>query len=89
MPHGSLSAVGTMYSLVTTPAVVIRPILLVPNSVNQRAPSGPEQIPAGELPDVGPLNSLIPPPVVIRPIWLTACLVIQSAPCAPVVMPKG
>src|SRR5258708_1749652 len=35
---------------VTLPATVIRPILLVPRSVNQRAPSGPLAIRAGWLP---------------------------------------
>jgi hypothetical protein len=41
MPAGSLLVVGTGYSLVMTPPVVIRPILLPSNSVNHSAPSGP------------------------------------------------
>ena len=60
---------GTANS-VTTPAVVIRPILSAP-SANQRAPSGPAAIPAGALLFVGIVNSLvITPAVVIRPILL-------------------
>ena len=37
----------------TTPAVVIRPILLPPFSVNQRLPSGPAVMPVGSLLAVG------------------------------------
>jgi hypothetical protein len=44
---------------VITPAVVMRPILLEPGSVNHSAPSGPETIPRGKLPAVGTGNSVI------------------------------
>src|SRR5262245_58280065 len=39
-PENVGAELGIMYS-VTTPAVVIRPILFPPESVNQSAPSGP------------------------------------------------
>ena len=45
---------------VTTPAVVIRPILLCPrSSVNQRLPSGPAVMPSGPLAAVGIGNSVM------------------------------
>ena len=49
---------------------MIRPILLPPNSVNQRLPSGPAAMPAGSLLAVGTVNSVMTPAVVIRPILL-------------------
>ena len=33
--------------MLTAPAIVIRPIELLPRLVNQRAPSGPAAIPSG------------------------------------------
>ncbi len=67
MPSGLLRPVGIGNSLITTPAVVIRPILPTPkNSVNQRLPSGPFVMPKGLLPDVGTANSVMTPLVVIR-----------------------
>jgi serine/threonine protein kinase len=58
IPRGKLLAVGIGYSM-TTPPVVILPILLALNSVNQRAPSGPAARNSGRLPAVGSGNSLI------------------------------
>jgi len=69
MSDGKLSGVG-MANSVMVPAVVIRPILLAPNSVNQRAPSGPAVMPTGKLLAVGRANSVMTPAVVIRPILL-------------------
>ena len=48
LTQGPLSAVGRGYS-VLTPATVIRPILLLPYSVNHSAPSGPAVIAQGPL----------------------------------------
>src|SRR4051794_27238136 len=78
---------------VTTPEVVIRPILLLSDSVNQRAPSFPSVIPSGNCP-VFPLasigNSLILPLVSIRPILPPNCSVNHSALSAGTdVMPQG
>ena len=76
--------VGTVNSLVMTPAVVIRPILLASLSANQRAPSGPAAIPV-ELPPL--VNSVITPAVVIRPILLPS--VNQRAPSGPAAIHSG
>ena len=57
IPNRPLPAVRTGNS-VTTPAVVIRPILLPPPSVNQRLPSGPAAIAGGWLLAVGTGNSV-------------------------------
>jgi len=67
MPRGLLPA-GSAYS-VFVPPVVILPILLVPASVNQRLPSGPDVIPYGLLP-VGSGYSVMVPLGVIFPILL-------------------
>src|SRR6266545_1983522 len=74
---------------VMVPVVVIRPICLLPNSVNHSAPSGPAVMPRGELLRLGMANSVTLPPVVIRPIWLRLDSVNHSAPSGPVVMPRG
>ncbi len=50
MSRGPLPDAGVGYSLIA-PAVVIRPILLEPFSVNQSAPSGPAVMPAGPAPN--------------------------------------
>ena len=50
--------------------VVMRPILLPLNSVNQSAPSGPAVISNGSLFEVGTGYSVIVPEVVMRPILL-------------------
>jgi len=82
--------VGTVYS-VTVPDVVVRPILLVLNSVNQSAPSEPTAMSNGQLLAVGTGYSVIAPVVVIRPILFAVPLysVNQSAPSGPAVMPIG
>lgn len=41
IPYGCELAVGVEYSTIGAPLVLIFPILLLPNSVNQRLPSGP------------------------------------------------
>src|SRR5260370_41535911 len=70
MIWGPLPAVGIANS-VTTPLVVMRPILLAPFSVNHRLPSGPAVMPAGLLVSVGVGNSVIAPAAVIRATRLT------------------
>ena len=74
---------------VMMPAVVIRPIWLPSDSVNQRLPSGPAAIPAGMLLAVGSANSVMMPAVVIRPIWLLPASANQRLPSGPAVMPTG
>ena len=65
-----LLGVGMENSPVTTPAVVIRPILFALLSVNHRAPSGPVVMQQAPLFAVGMENSVTVPVVVIRPILL-------------------
>src|SRR5713101_620660 len=90
MPSGLLRPVGIGNSLITTPAVVIRPILPTPkNSVNQRLPSGPFVMPKGLLPDVGTANSVMTPLVVMRPILFPVFSVNQRLPSGPAVIPSG
>src|SRR3954452_11541839 len=89
---GPLLPLGRGYS-VTWPEVVIRPILLLSDSVNQRAPSFPSVIPSANCP-VFPLasigNSVMLPLVSIRPILPTNCSVNQSALSEGTeVMPQG
>src|ERR1700730_13345879 len=70
----------------------MRPILLPPNSTNQRALSGPAVIQNGLLPGNGVGNSEITPAGVIRPIPLTALFpnsVNQRMPSEPVTIPLG
>src|SRR5262249_58742640 len=88
MGVGVLVAVG-MGNSVTTPAVVMRPILLLFCSMNQRAPSGPTVIACGKLPAVGTGNCVMAPAVVIRPIWSLRPSVNQNAPSGPSVIPSG
>src|SRR5919109_2336348 len=64
MKDGSKHGTGfALLGIVTSPAnppdAVIRPILLVPSSLNHNAPSGPAVIPPGQLPGVGSGNSSI------------------------------
>src|SRR5438309_1236169 len=87
IPQGLLPVVGIRNS-VTTPAVVIRPILLASNSVNQRFPSGPEVISKLDV-VAGIENSVTAPAVVIRPILLPEFSVNQRAPSGPVVIACG
>src|SRR5262249_59419060 len=72
---------------VMTPAGVIRPIAPF-SSVNQRLPSGPAVISAGELPVERPVeNSVMTPAGVIRPMaWRS---VNQRLPSGPRVIPMG
>src|SRR6266852_7965236 len=58
--------VGTWYSLVTTPSVVIRASLSPRYSQIHMAPSGPTVIPTGWLFTVGMSNSVMTPDVVMR-----------------------
>jgi len=83
-----LGMVGIEYS-VTTPEVVILPILLVVHSVNQIAPSDPLVMPhkLKTALVVGTGNSVIAPEVEIRPILLSYGSVNQIAPSGPVAMP--
>ena len=77
-------------ALVTTPAVVMRPILLPLISVNQRLPSGPAVMKRGPLLLVVIGKSfVIAPAVVIRPILLVPFSVNHSAPSGPAVIPQG
>jgi uncharacterized UPF0146 family protein len=46
MSSGELKGVGTVYSVICPP-VVMRPMMFVANSVNQRLPSGPALMPHG------------------------------------------
>ena len=64
---GALPAVGTVNS-VMAPAVVMRPILFFPFSVNHRCPSGPAAMPCGLAPGVGIGNPVNSPAGVMRPI---------------------
>src|SRR6266852_5846510 len=67
---------------------VMRPILFVPPSVNQRLPSGPAVIAQGLLP-WGKGNSLTLPPGVMRPILSPDTSVNQRLPSGPAVMSEG
>src|SRR5450631_814036 len=87
MKKGKPLAVGRLNS-VTTPAVVMRPILLVPSSANHSAPCGPAVMPMGKLLS-GSMNSVKVPVVVIRPICMRSFSVNHSAPSGPAVMPVG
>ncbi len=66
-----------------------RPILLAPNSVNQRFWSGPLVISPGPLFAVGTGYSVITPAGVILPILFAAVSVNQRLPSGPAVMPWG
>src|SRR5579863_6433798 len=90
IPKGRLKGVGGA-NCVITPAVVIRPIVLL-SPANQRAPSGPVVIPKASMmpPTIaGIANSVTAPAVVMRPIRLNPGSVNQSAPSGPNVIPKG
>src|SRR5207244_6484266 len=91
MSVGWLAAVGTANS-VTTPAVVIRPILLPACSVNHRLPSGPAVIPVGVLPAVGTAFSVtgwVSPYVGMRPTLFPAPSTRNSLPFGPGATPRG
>src|ERR1039458_7783967 len=70
-----------------SPAVVIRPILLLLDSANHSAPSAPAAIPAGQANAVGTGYSVMYPAVVIRPILSPSCSVNHSAPSGPATIP--
>jgi len=80
--------VGTGNSL-NVPVVVMRPMLLPLDSVNQSALSGPEVIALGPDEEVGMGNSVMLPFVVMRPILLVLSSVNQRALSGPVMMPAG
>lgn len=67
----------------------MRPIRLVPDSVNHRSPSEPVVISSGKLLGVGRGYSVIWPLLVMRPIWLALVSTNQRAPSGPRVMPCG
>ena len=71
-----------------TPAVVMRPILLLSNSVNQRLPSGPAQMRKARV-ATGRGNSVIVPSVVMRPTLWPLFSTNQRLPSAPAAMPSG
>src|SRR5262249_36969749 len=76
---------GIMY-FVTAPVVVMRQIA---ESVNHRAPSGPDVIPPEMLAAVGMGNSVIAPATVTRPILWPLISANHTAPSGPTVMPSG
>ena len=82
MPPGLLLPVGIGNSLIA-PAGVIRPILLLYDSVNQRLPSGPAAMSRELLLAVVIGNSVITPAVVMRPILLLYPSVNQRLPSGP------
>src|ERR1022692_1578602 len=87
MTFGALLGVGTVYWLVTTPAVVMRATLLLVHSVYQIAPSGPAPRSQGAR---GTGYSVSFPAVVMLPIFkLPPCSVNQSAPPGPLTMSQG
>src|SRR6516225_5505221 len=92
MPIAPLWGVGISNS-VTSPFVVIRPILFALHWVNQRAPSVPTQMhrgPPGPIsPCLGVGNSVTSPFVVILPIFSRLYSVNQRAPSGPATMLWG
>src|SRR5215813_13829809 len=90
MAMGPLLTVGIGNSVIT-PAVVMRPMLLL--FTNHSAPSGPVVMPDGALLVPGIGNSVTTPAVVMRPMLLVlggaSGLVNHSAPSGPVVMTSG
>src|SRR5262249_60041633 len=73
---------------VIPPGGVIRPIRLLPNSANQRLPSGPAVISAGSLRN-GSENWVTTPAGVIRPIRSARVSANQRLPSGPRVIPSG
>ena len=70
------------------PAVVMRPIRFLSNSVNQRLPSGPEQMRKARV-GVDKGNSVSVPSVVMRPILWPLFSTNQRLPSGPGTMPSG
>src|SRR5207248_921348 len=89
MPCGADLAVGIVYSVMLSPAGVMRPILLAFCSVNHSASSGPTVMPNGTLPAVGMGRQVMAHAVVIRAMQLAALSVNHSAPSGPSTMPCG
>src|SRR5262245_36599842 len=87
MPSGCAFGVGIANSS-KSPGGVIRPILFLPYSVNQRLPSEPVVIVLAPVP-AGSGNSVMEPAVVMRPILLLWNSVNQSAPSGPIPIPFG
>src|SRR6266496_3256808 len=87
MLTGLLLEVVTKNS-VTTPAVVMRPILLASYSVNHRLPSGPAVMSKLRVVE-GKGNSVKTPAVVILPILLAPDSLNQRLPSAPAAIPSG
>src|SRR5262249_22497212 len=81
---------GRLGASVAIPAIVIRPILFTPGSVNQSAPSGPAVIPAGLLPGVAVAKAVTPTGGGGNwAIWLLPARVTQRLPSGPVTIPVG
>src|SRR5256885_81285 len=68
---------------------VMRPILLLTDSVNQRLPPSPAVIPGGPLEAVGRGNSVMRLLGLMRPIWLLTDSVNQRLPSGPAAIPCG
>ena len=76
--------------MITTPAAVMRPILLARIGLGEpevAVRAGRDA--RGTLPDVGIGNSVMPPAGVIRPIWLAPFSVNQRFPSGPAVISFG
>src|SRR5262249_22688100 len=89
MKVGRLLLVGMAYSLVITPSVRIRPILLPLCSVNQSAPSGPSVMPKGKLLLVGMMNVRSKSDADITTMVLLRCPVAQKLKSGPIATPAG
>jgi hypothetical protein len=90
IPTGPLAAVGRGNSLRMVPPVLMTPILLPPNSVNQRLPSGPAAMRIGPLLLVGTGNSLTAPVLMLTlPILFPVNSVNQILPSEPTAIPSG
>src|SRR5215218_4455379 len=89
MKMGPEATDGVSSSPRNVPEGVIRPILFVAVSVNQRLLSGPVTIPTGPLWGVGMANSVTTPAVVIRPILFATTSVNHRFPSGPGVIETG
>src|SRR6266851_49342 len=86
MAFGKLAGVGIGYS-VTTPAGVMRPMLLPVVSANHKFPSGPSAMSPGALPVPGIGKSLDWPVMVMVPIRFAIGSVNHMLPSGPLMMP--
>jgi hypothetical protein len=84
-----LSCAAWSRSLCTHQSVLMRPILLAENSVNQTLSPRPDAMPKGALEAVGTGNSVMAPLVVMRSILFPPRSVNQRLPSGPSVMPRG